>query len=224
MQCDQLRDDRLDVLYGEGDAAARRRVEEHLAACESCREEMAGLRSLRQDLRTWRLPVTRAAFRAPRRGGRWLPLAAGFLLAVGAGLLLAGTELRYEQGVFALRLGPTDAPLREALREHEARALAREEAHRRELAALRASLPEAPRGEGDLLARVAEMLKESEARQGARLETTLARYDQQQSAQRRYDMARIAAGLSYLDGKNGQHVARTTELMGYVLQASAPEN
>ena len=27
-------------------------------------------------------------------------------------------------------------------------------------------------------------------------------------------------GLSYLDGKNGQNVARTTELMGYVLEAA----
>jgi glycosyltransferase involved in cell wall biosynthesis len=39
-------------------------------------------------------------------------------------------------------------------------------------------------------------------------------------AQRRYDLARVSAGLSYLDGKTGQQVARTTELMGYVLQAS----
>jgi hypothetical protein len=26
--------------------------------------------------------------------------------------------------------------------------------------------------------------------------------------------------LSYLDGKSGQHMARTTELMGYMLQTS----
>ena len=38
--------------------------------------------------------------------------------------------------------------------------------------------------------------------------------------QRRLDMARVSAGLSYLDGRTGQQVARTTELMGYLLQAS----
>ena len=64
------------------------------------------------------------------------------------------------------------------------------------------------------------MLRESENREEARVAKTLARLDQKQDAQRRYDMARIAAGLSYLDGKNGQHVARTTELMGYVLEAA----
>jgi hypothetical protein len=34
-------------------------------------------------------------------------------------------------------------------------------------------------------------------------------------------MARVAASLSYLDGRHGQQLARTNELMGYVLEASA---
>jgi hypothetical protein len=33
-------------------------------------------------------------------------------------------------------------------------------------------------------------------------------------------MARVAASLSYLDGRHGQQLARTNELMGYVLAAS----
>src|SRR5206468_3453117 len=140
MECDRLRDDRLDVLYGEADVSTRRRVEEHLATCGACREELAGLKRLRQDLRAWIVPERRVpAFVAPRRASVWLPLAAGFLLALGAGL-----------------------------------------------------------------------------------DTTLARFDRKEEAQRRYDLARVAAGLSYLDGKNGQHVARTTELMGYVLDAAHP--
>ncbi len=196
MECDRLRDDRLDVLYGEADASTRRRVEEHLASCGACREELTGLKRLRQDLRAWTLPESRGpAFVAPRRASLWLPLAAGFLLALGVGLGWSGAELR-----------------------------------RREIAGLKAALasglPEPVSGHSRddqaLLAHVAEMIKESEARQGARLETTLARFDRKEEAQRRYDLARIAAGLSYLDGKNGQHVARTTELMGYVLDAAHP--
>jgi anti-sigma factor RsiW len=225
MKCDRLRDEQLDFLYGEADAAAQRRVEEHLAGCEACREELAALKRLRQDLKHWTLPEGRGpAFVAPRHSGVWLPLAAGFLLALGAGLLWSGAELRHDERGFALRVGRPDAALRQALDEHEARAVAREREHHRELAALKAALAGGSAGgggEGAVLARVAEMLKESEARQRARLETTLGRFDRRQEAQRRYDLARVAAGLSYLDGKNGQQVARTTELMGYVLEAAA---
>ena len=37
------------------------------------------------------------------------------------------------------------------------------------------------------------------------------------------DLARVAAGLSYLDGQYGQQVARTNELMSYVLDATGGE-
>lgn len=227
MDCDNLRDDRLDVLYGEADSAARRRVEEHLASCDACREEMTGLRRLRHDLKTWTIPgASGPRFVAPRRPPVWLPMAAGFLLALGAGLLLLGAEVRYEDGGIALHVGRPDPGLQKALLDAEARAIARDQDYRREINALKAALPSGPAGhplakdDQALLLRVAEMLRESENRQEVRFTKTLARLDQKQDAQRRYDMARIAAGLSYLDGKNGQHVARTTELMGYVLEAA----
>jgi hypothetical protein len=229
MDCDNLRDDRLDVLYGEADSATRRRVDEHLAACEACREEMGGLRRVRHDLKAWRLPEGNGpAFVAPRRRRAWLPMAAGFLLALGAGLLFRGTEVRFENGGVAFRLGRPDPDIQKALVDAESRALARDQDYRREIDAIKAAFPSGPAGhpmskdDPALLLRVAEMLRESENRQEARVAKTLARLDQKQDAQRRYDMARIAAGLSYLDGKNGQHVARTTELMGYVLEAAQP--
>jgi hypothetical protein len=151
-------------------------------------------------------------------------MAAGFLLALGVGLLL-GAEVRYENGGVAFRVGRSDPGIQKALVDAEARALARDQDYRREIDALKAAFPSGPAGRPSrddqaLLLRVAEMLRESENRQEVRLGTTLARLDQKQDAQRRYDMARIAAGLSYLDGKNGQHLARTTELMGYVLEAA----
>ena len=227
MDCDDLRDDRLDVLYGEADSAARRRVDEHLATCDACREEMVGLRRLRRDLKAWTLPEgSGPGFVAPRRTRVWLPMAAGFLLALGAGLLLRGAEVRYENGGVAFRVGRPDPGIQKALVDAEARALARDQDYRREIDALKAAFPGGsdgrPLSKGDqaLLLRVAAMLRESENREEARVAKTLARLDQKQDAQRRYDMARIAAGLSYLDGKNGQHVARTTELMGYVLEAA----
>jgi hypothetical protein len=64
------------------------------------------------------------------------------------------------------------------------------------------------------------MIHESEAREAERLNASMSEFGERSAAQRRYDLARVSAGLSYLDGKNGQAVARTTELMGYMLQAA----
>jgi anti-sigma factor RsiW len=86
-----LRDGMMDVLYGEADAAVRARVEEHLAGCPACREEMARLRALRRDLAAWRLPVARPSF-TPRGVvlPRWLAAAALLLLGFGATLGVTG--------------------------------------------------------------------------------------------------------------------------------------
>jgi hypothetical protein len=223
MECERLRDDRLEVLYGEADVATRGRVEEHLLTCATCREEMGALRRVRGELRSWTLPEGHGpAFVAPRHPRFWVPMAAGFLVALGAGLVLRGAELRYDKDGFALAVGRNDSGFQKALSEQESRALAREEGYRREIESIKASVAVAPGStERALLAQVEDRLRASEARQGGRLETSLLRLDEKQTAQRRYDMARIAAGLSYLDGRNGQHVARTTELMGYVIEAAS---
>src|SRR5262245_9855830 len=125
MQCDKLRDDRLDVLYGEADSDARRRVEEHVATCPACADEMAGLQGLRQELKAWTIPERREPlYVAPRRRQNlWLPMAAGLLLALGAGFLLARIDVRYDAGRVAVSFGrplPVD-DARTILAEHEAR-------------------------------------------------------------------------------------------------------
>ncbi|HVR70793.1 MAG TPA: zf-HC2 domain-containing protein, partial [Vicinamibacteria bacterium] len=56
MECNAFRDEMLDVLYGEGDPAARRRFEEHQESCAPCRAELLGLRRLRGQLAAWPLP------------------------------------------------------------------------------------------------------------------------------------------------------------------------
>ena len=63
-------------------------------------------------------------------------------------------------------------------------------------------------------------IRESEARQSKELLARFEEFKERSDSERRLDMARVSAGLSYLDGKNGQHVARTSELMNYMLQAS----
>ena len=225
MDCSILRDDLLDVLYGEATGETHRRVDAHAAGCRSCREELAGFQQVRSDLQGWKAPEMRPFL--PRRPVSRTPLllaaAAALLVVTGAVFGAAGSELRYEEGRWSFRLGRarSEAVIQAALEAQEAR-------HRQDLAELRAllapkpALPTAAAPEADerLLRRVAEMIRDSEQRQAQRVEASLAGLADQAENRRRYDLARIGAGLAYLDGKNGQHLSRTTELMGYVLEAS----
>jgi anti-sigma factor RsiW len=215
MDCERVGDeglaaDKMDALYGEADAASRARVEAHLAGCAACREEMAALGGVRRDLRAWTLPASRPAF-TPRGVvlPRWLAAAALLLIGFGATLGVAGY-----------------VSLRRELVAQEARAALVEQQHREAVRALEASLgrPAAAQDAAALAnldARIDERLRASEARQAERLDSRLAGWKEGEEAQRRVDMAQVAASLSYLDGRHGQQLARTNELMGYVLEASA---
>jgi hypothetical protein len=223
MECRILRDERLDVLYGEADSATQKRVDEHLAVCETCREESAALVSLRQDLRSWGLPTMAGApvRTFPRRLLRALPAAAAVLLAAGGAFGLAGSEVRYEDGRLSVRIGRAEsADYHQALAAQEARLLEREKELQDEIRSLRTAAAEEPKHPREILARVEQMIHDSELRQAQQVQASLVRLDQRTEAQRRYDLARVAASLAYLDGRSGQQVARTTELMGYVLEAS----
>jgi hypothetical protein len=214
MDCEAFKDDQMDVLYGEADAATARRVSEHHAACPACREEMASLGRVRRDLTAWTLPASVGPRRAQeRRAAPWLAAAAAVLAALGTG--------------YALRPGGGGADVEALLARQESR-------HRAEIAALRAALVPAtsasgPRAAGGglrigsddlLLRRMQELIRDSEARQDARVTARLAALTDEADTQRRYDLARVSAGLSYLEGRTGQDMVRTTELMGRVLQAS----
>ena len=216
MECEKVADealqgDKLDVLYGEADSATLARVGLHLESCAACRDEMAALRGLRRDLGAWRLPLARPGF-TPR--GFVVPhwLAAAALVVLG----------------FAATLGASGyLSLRRALAAQEARASQLERQQRESLAALQASLARTPVSATDTQALVArveagldERFRSSEAQQAERLERLFAAWQERAEVRRRVDMAQVAASLSYLDGRHGEQLARTNELMGYVLQAS----
>jgi hypothetical protein len=119
------------------------------------------------------------------------------------------------------------ASLRREVQTQKAQALERDRIQHEEIAALRAEIAR-PRSEvatASLLTSVDERLEErirrSEQRQDRKLDASLAEWGAGGDAQRRVDMARIAAGLSYLDGRHGQQLARTNELIGYVLETAA---
>jgi len=215
MECSEVRDDMLNVLYGEATPSSARRVEAHKSECAACRAEMESLASTRETLQAWKLKERSRGGLGTAWAWRGLAAAAGLVLALGAGLGLTGSSFRYVDGRVSLRLGGGgDSEVRSLLLEQEQR-------HQREIAVLRASLPAADPGSGPhVLARVRDMIRESEARQALLLTNSLQDLADENDRQRRYDMARVSAGLSYLDERNGKHVAQTTELMGYVLQAA----
>lgn len=222
MDCADVRDDRLDALYGEAGAEALRRVDMHHTRCAACREEFDGLLGVRRSLSAWRLPTASAiALGRPRRMNPLVGLAAaaGLLLALGGAARLAGASFEVAGGPVRFHVGVPDAATQLATLASTHRGeIARLEARIAEVRARPAAL-ESER-ESALLERVQKMLDDRDSRQlqqvDGRVQTLTARAE----AQRRYDLARISAGLSYLDGKTGQHVARTSELMGYMLQAS----
>jgi anti-sigma factor RsiW len=218
MDCEKLADeqlqaDKMDLLYGESDTEVRRRVEAHLAGCAACRQEMQALRGVRQDLGAWRLRSPRPSF-SPRGlvVPRWLAAAAAVVLALGASI-----------GAFGY------VSVRRALVSQEARARALEQRQQQaalDLAALRAAAERPVAFDADrvlprLDARIDEKVRASEQRQGRAVDLRFADWADHVEAQRRVDLARVAAGLSYLDGRHGEQVARTNELMGYVLETAA---
>ena len=215
MECESVREQMLDVLYGEADADSTARFERHLSVCSGCQEELANLRGLRFTLQAWTLPRQRRSVRrfAPPRYFWAAAAAALVILALGGALALAGFEMRFTRGPVVVRLGGVARDTTVAPRASDELST---------VASQNAVRTAATNGLQDevLLQRVSEMIRQSEERQQLTVRANLTGFEQRTARQRRYDLARIGAGLSYLDGRTGQHMARTTELMGYVLQAS----
>jgi hypothetical protein len=228
MECSEFRDDLMDVLYGEAPPAVAERYTTHVASCAACRDEMVSLRGVRQDLQSW---GTEAA-RPPRR---FLPpmrlpaissmaAAAAIVMAFGGGLAVSRT-LQVRPGEIAFRWrGGESTEVAQQLAKHEA-------AHQAEIQALKAQLVSTQPGGGaamsnddnPVLRRMQEMIQESEARQTMMLQASLNQVGQHAEAQRRYDLAQIAAGLSYLESKTGADIARTNKTMSDILRVSQPE-
>lgn len=220
MSC-QKGEDLLDLLYGEGSAETRALTESHVAGCAGCRQELDELRSVRRQLADWQAPSWRETPLRRRAWPRRLAAAAAVLLALGATFRLSGGSLKVGGGEVRISWGAqgVDAEVKALL-------AAAEERHQRDLEALRASrvsaapAPSRAASDDTVLPRVKEMIEESESRQSHAWQAGLQELAVQTEERRRLDLARVSAGFSYLAGKSGQQAARTTELMGYLMQAS----
>lgn len=200
MGCEEYRDSMLDALYGETGAGARA-WEIHQQQCGPCGDEMRALRRLRRELGAWTVPARPRAGVALRFARAWLPLAAGIALGIAGSFAVAGAQKRSIDSLSAA----LDT---------------REQRHRAEIEALKAAVGARSASAEPALDEVRRLIRESEARQAVVLDASLRGLAERSDAQRREDMAQVSAGLSYLEGRTGLQVARTTELMGHVLQAS----
>lgn len=230
MQCDlpDQSERMLEALYGEADSSSRREFEAHLAACAACSQEWDDLRQTRRQLGAWRVPeFGRVKSRAyTRMSPLWrLAAAAVLLFAAGSGLGVAGVELRRDAQGWSLTFGRgADDRVAQLLAQQEARTDQKIQTLVAPVgsggAASQASALPASADSKAVLEEVRRLIRDGEARQNQRMVALVTDYHDRTEAQRRYDLARMAAGLSYLDGKTGQHMARTTQLVGSLLDAS----
>ena len=200
--CDR-REDLVGYLYGECEADERRRIEAHLASCESCAAEVGALRSARRSLAAWVPPDAELGFRIvsdpPRNEvARWrrpvpartwgvAAAAAGVVAALAAGVL----DLRWEGDGVVVRMGRPVAD--------------------RALTAVAAAAPDraAPEAADDvLLQRMRTLIEQSERRQQQEFATRLLALAQEFDLQRREDQIRIQ-----------QEVGALTD---YLVRVSAP--
>ena len=200
--CDR-REDLVGYLYGECEADERRRIEAHLASCESCAAEVGALRSVRRSLAAWVPPDAELGFRivsdpprnevawwrrlAPARAWGVAAAAAGVVAALAVGVL----DFRWEGDGVVVRMGRPVAD--------------------RALTAVAAAAPDraAPETADDvLMQRMRTLIEQSERRQQQEFATRLLALAQEFDLQRREDQMRIQ-----------QEVGALTD---YLVRVSAP--
>jgi anti-sigma factor RsiW len=180
--CDE-RERLIGYVYDECDPAERRAVEDHLEDCGTCRAEIGGLRSVRQDLLAWDVPPHDAVWRplapAPvlpwyRQVPAWaMAAAASVMFLVGAaGGVVTHALVPHERGavmtaaapVQMIPAGVTVGQLSEV--EQRMVQMMRDELSKREVAArvVPAAIQPVP-GPGVTPVRLNEILGASEQRQ-----------------------------------------------------------
>jgi hypothetical protein len=86
--CDE-RERLIGYVYDECDAHERRLIDAHLDACATCRDEIGGLRAVREDLLAWEVPDHGSVWRpfAPARSAPWWRQVPAWALAAAAAVV-----------------------------------------------------------------------------------------------------------------------------------------
>ncbi len=103
----------LSYVYEELDRTERAQMEAHLKTCAECRDEVAGLRSVRVDLATWTPSQPEFGFhivrdRKPTWRQWWTPafaLAAAAVLVLAVASAIANVDVTYGNQGFSVRTG-----------------------------------------------------------------------------------------------------------------------
>jgi hypothetical protein len=103
----------VSYIYDELNRAERAEVEAHLKTCAACREEAAGMRSVRADLASWTPPQPEFGFhivreRKPTWRAWWTPafgLAAAAMLVLAIASAIANVDVTFEKLGLHLRTG-----------------------------------------------------------------------------------------------------------------------
>jgi hypothetical protein len=90
--CEQ-RERLIGYLYDECDAEERQLIDRHLETCHTCRDEISGLRQVREDLLAWDVPARESVwqpFAPPRPAPWWREVPAWALAAAASVTFFAG--------------------------------------------------------------------------------------------------------------------------------------
>lgn len=229
----------LDYLYDALDEPGHGEFESHLSACDACRVELDGLRTVRGQLTAWTPPLFNlqssifnqqpVASRPPSRWSAipaWAQVAAAMLvLGVSAGI--ANLNVHYDASGLTIRTGwaaPTaavpasasGAPWRADLTAFEQRLrteLQAEPAHATPAASTTAA-------DGETLKRVRTLIAESERNQQRELALRVAEVMRDVDVQRRADLTRISQSLGQLQSNTGMEVMKQRQLLNYYVSLS----
>ena len=238
----------VSYLYDECDAQQQRAISAHIAVCSACAEEVAGLAATREHLALWSPPDAQLGFKIVSedaaasnvlRPARWwrqpmpawaqaaaavLIFATGVTLGVLRNVTARSPEASASTAVAANASAPVTAAdlaaLEQRLRSEMTQGTAPSTAQVRATNAAVAPNGPVSASDAQLLARVRQMIDESEQRQQRELTLRSAELVRDFDAQRSDDMTRIERTLGQMDGTTGAEVAQQRQVLNYLMRVS----
>ena len=232
-------------LYGDVDAATRRRVDAHLETCARCAAEVAALGDVRAELALWAPPDAELGFAIVRksehdtaqvlRPAQWwrtVPAwarAAAAVLVLAAGLGIANLQVRSGPDGFSVSTGwtsaPTAAPASAPQNDEAWRTalVSLEQQLRNEIRAARDQQPATVRASAPATAdeatirRVQQLLAASEDRQARELALRMTQFASDMNLQRRADLQLIRQGFGQYD----EQMLRQRQMMNNVIRTAS---
>lgn len=231
-------------LYGEVDAAARARVDAHLATCDACAAEVVALGDVRAELGLWVPPDAELGFAIVKKSGQppaqvlrpaqwWNTVpawarAAAAVLVLAAGAAIANVQVRSGPDGLTVSTGwmavPAAAPAlsepfeSEAVERRVERALAAlEQQLRAEIRSSREAEPaRAAAVDEATIRRVQQLVAASEQRQERELALRLTQFTRDVNMQRRADLMRITNSFGQFD----EQMLRQRQMLNNVMRVS----